>query len=84
LAFGGAANAFAKDNAASLYRSKCRVCHGPEGKGDTTPGKMVGAGDFHAPVVTKKSDAELFEIIKKGKGKMPPYDKKLTDDQIRP
>ena len=29
------------------------------------------------------SDAELFDITKKGKDKMPAYDKKLTDDQIK-
>ena len=29
------------------------------------------------------TDAELFEITKNGKNKMPGYDKKLTDDQIK-
>ena len=28
-------------------------------------------------------DADLFKITKEGKEKMPPYDKKLTDDQIK-
>ena len=31
----------------------------------------------------KQTDAELFDITKQGKGKMPSYDKKLTDDQIK-
>jgi mono/diheme cytochrome c family protein len=33
--------------------------------------------------VAKMSDEELFDITKKGKEKMPAYDKKLTDDQIK-
>ncbi|HEY6968686.1 MAG TPA: cytochrome c [Candidatus Angelobacter sp.] len=75
--------AYAQDDAAALYKSKCQVCHGPDGKGDTPAGQKVGAKDFHSPEVAKKSDAELIESIKKGKGKMPGYDGKLTDDQIK-
>jgi cytochrome c6 len=78
-----AAGAFAQDDAAALYKSKCQVCHGPDGKGDTAAGKKLGVKDFHAPEVAKMSDAELFDITKKGKEKMPSYDKKLTDDQIK-
>jgi len=70
-------------DAADLYKSKCQVCHGADGKGDTPAGKKLGAKDFHSPDVAKMSDAELFDITKKGKDKMPSYDKKLTDDQIK-
>ncbi|HEV3037391.1 MAG TPA: cytochrome c [Candidatus Angelobacter sp.] len=77
------ASAFAQDDAAALYKSKCQVCHGADGKGDTTAGKKIGVKDFHSPEVAKMSDAELFEVTKKGKEKMPAYDKKLTDDQIK-
>src|SRR6516164_7412371 len=76
------AGACAQD-AAALYKSKCQACHGPDGKGDTAAGKKVGVKDFHSPEVAKLSDDELFDITKKGKGKMPAYDKKLTDDQIK-
>jgi cytochrome c6 len=68
---------------AALYKSKCVACHGADGKGDTPAGKKLGARDFHSPEVAKLSDTELFEITKNGKDKMPPYDKKLTDDQIK-
>jgi len=75
---------YAQENAAALYKSKCQVCHGSDGKGDTPVGKKLGVKDFHSPEVAKMSDAELFEIIKKGKdNKMPSYDNKLTDDQIK-
>lgn len=74
---------FGQDDPAALYKSKCQVCHGADGKGDTLAGKKLGIKDFHSPEVAKMSDAELFEITKKGKDKMPSYDKKLTDDQIK-
>lgn len=83
LALGLATCAYAQDDAAATYKSKCQVCHGPDGKGDTAMGKKLGAKDFHSPEVAKMSDTELFEITKKGKDKMPAYDGKLTDDQIK-
>ena len=70
-------------NTEVLYKSKCSACHGPDGAGATTMGKKLGVKDFRAPEVSKQSDAELFDITKKGKNKMPPYDKKITDDQIK-
>ena len=69
--------------AADLYKTKCVSCHGADGKGDTAIGKKLGTRDFQAPEVTKESDDELFDITKKGKNKMPGYDGKLTDDQIK-
>ncbi len=70
------------DDAATLYKSKCQACHGPDGKGSAA-GQKIGVKDFHLPEVQKQTDAELFEITKQGKAKMPAYDKKLTDDQIK-
>lgn len=78
----GVAGACAED-AATLYKSKCQACHGPDGKGDTAAGKKLGVKDFHSPEIAKMSDEELIDITKKGKDKMPGYDKKLTDDQIK-
>jgi cytochrome c6 len=78
----GVVGACAQD-AAGLYKSKCQACHGADGKGDTAAGKKLGVKDFHSSEVAKMSDQELFDITKKGKEKMPSYDKKLTDDQIK-
>lgn len=75
--------ALAQNATADLYKSKCQVCHGADGKGDTPAGKKVEAKDFHSPEIAKASDAELFKIVKEGKGKMPKYEGKLTDDQIK-
>lgn len=83
LLLGLAASACAQDDAATLYKSKCQICHGASGKGDTPAGQKVGAKDLHSPEVAKLSDTELFDIVKKGKDKMPAYNGKLTDDQIK-
>jgi mono/diheme cytochrome c family protein len=71
------------DDAAALYKSKCQMCHGPDGKGDTAAGKKMGVKDINSPEVAKMKDAELIEITTNGKAKMPAYKGKLTDDQIK-
>ncbi|HEX4786754.1 MAG TPA: cytochrome c [Candidatus Sulfotelmatobacter sp.] len=65
-------------DAASTYKAKCAMCHGADGKG----GKM-GTRDFASPEVKAESDAQLTDIISKGKGKMPSYAGKLKDDDIK-
>jgi len=65
-------------DAAATYKAKCAMCHGPEGKG----GKM-GTRDFASAEVKAETDAQLTEIISKGKGKMPAYDGKLKDTEIK-
>jgi len=69
-------------DAEALYKSKCQVCHGADGKG-TAAGQKMGVRDFHSPEVAKETDAQMIEVTKKGKGKMPAFDGKLTDDQIK-
>ena len=83
FALSAAICAYAQDDAAALYKSKCQMCHGPDGTGETPVGKKLGTKDFHSPEVTKVPDAQLFDITKKGKDKMPGYDGKLTDEQIK-
>lgn len=65
-------------DAAATYKAKCAMCHGADGKG----GKM-GTRDFGSAEVKAETDAQLTEIITKGKGKMPAYGGKLTDDEIK-
>lgn len=68
----------AAQDAAATYKAKCAMCHGPDGKG----GKM-GTRDFASPEVKAESDAQLTDIISKGKGKMPAYAGKLKDTEIK-
>jgi len=76
-----ASPAFA-DDAAATYKSKCAMCHGPDGKGTATGTKM-GAHDFSSPEVKAESDAQLNDVITKGKAKMPAYGAKLKDTEIK-
>lgn len=66
-----------------LWKTKCQSCHGPDGTGNTPAGKKIGARDLRSPEVQKLTDAQLIEITTKGKNKMPAYDKKLTEQQIK-
>jgi mono/diheme cytochrome c family protein len=70
------------EDAASVYKAKCVMCHGADGKADTPAGKSTGARSFSSPEVQKESDAELTQITAKGKAKMPGYENKLTQPQI--
>jgi cytochrome c6 len=67
---------------AELYQSKCQMCHGADGSGNTPAGKAMKARPFNSPDVLKESDADLTAVIKKGKNKMPAFEGKLTDAQI--
>jgi len=77
LAAGGRAQ-----NSASLYKAKCVVCHGADGKG-TVMGRRLGVRDFASPEVQKETDQELIEITSKGKNKMPGYGKMLKESEIK-
>ncbi|HUC55631.1 MAG TPA: c-type cytochrome [Candidatus Cybelea sp.] len=76
------APAKADNTAEATYKAKCAACHGPDGKGATSVGKMMKAGDFASEDVQKMSDADLTAAITSGKGKMPAY-KTLTPDQVK-
>jgi mono/diheme cytochrome c family protein len=73
----------ADTGAENIYKAKCAACHGPDGSGDTAVGKKLGAHDFRSAEVQKMSDAELNEMLAKGKNKMPAYEKSLKPDEIK-
>src|SRR5215469_8575441 len=73
----GASKAVAQD-AAATYKAKCAMCHGADGKG----GKM-GTKDFASPEIKSQTDAQLTDGITKGKGKMPAYEGKLKETEIK-
>jgi len=72
-----ASSAVAQD-AAATYKAKCAMCHGPDGKG----GKM-GTRDFASAEVKAETDAQLTDIVTKGKDKMPAYGEKLKPEEIK-
>ncbi len=71
------------DSAASsaTFRTKCAMCHGPDGSGSEV-GKSMNVPDLRAPVVQKLPDAELAQVIANGKGGMPPFKNSLSEEQI--
>ena len=75
--------AFAQSGGADIYKSKCLMCHGATGLGDTGAGKALKAASFKDPTIVNASDADLIAAVKNGKGKMPANNGKLTDAQIK-
>ena len=73
---------YAADGAA-VYKAKCASCHGPDGKGETSIGKSMKLRSLASADVQKTPDAELTKVITDGKGKMPAYKGKLSDDEIK-
>ena len=69
-------------DAAGTYKSKCAMCHGPDGKGSPM-GQKMGVHDFTSADVQKMSDADLSGTITNGKGKMPAYKDKMTPDDVK-
>ena len=74
--------AFATNPDPATYKSKCAMCHGANGSGDTPMGKSQKIRDLRSDEVQKQTDVELTKVIAGGKGKMPPYGKQLSTAQI--
>lgn len=77
-----AAFADATADGAAIFKSKCAMCHGADGKGQTGMGKSMGLRDLGSADVQKQSDADLAKITAEGKGKMPAYKNKLSAEDI--
>ena len=70
-------------SAATDYASKCASCHGRDGRGKTTRGRLSHARNLtDAGWQSNVTDERLFNSISNGKGKMPSFKKKLSEDQI--
>lgn len=70
----------------AVYVQRCALCHGQTGKGDG-PGakglKPAPANHTDATYMSSKSDEELLNVIRNGKGAMPAWGKVLTEEQIQ-
>jgi cytochrome c oxidase cbb3-type subunit III len=72
-------------NAASgqkIFLEKCKKCHGEDGSGNTNFGKSLRAADLRSADVQKKTDADFYLQIDKGKKNMPPFGASLDKTQI--
>lgn len=85
LAAGGNASGPAPQTAAQdVYLDKCAICHGKDGAGNTAKGRKLKVKDVRSPEVQKLSEAEMIEIVAKGKGKdMDGFEKELGKDSVK-
>ena len=77
-----------RDRGRAVFRDRCTLCHGSEGRGDGRAARL------HTPrpadLVASRAPPEYLsliirrggEAIGRGKG-MPPWDEELTDEQTR-
>ena len=72
--------------AKKMYGFDCEMCHAANGNGKTDLAKDMSLtmADWTDPkVLSAQSDGDLFDIIRKGKGKMPPEDAaRAKDDDV--
>jgi mono/diheme cytochrome c family protein len=68
----------------ALFTKNCASCHGKAGLGDGVKARMLKdfPGDFSGAAFQDQSDGEHFYKTKLGKGEMPKYEGKLSDDDI--
>src|SRR5262249_14857987 len=70
-------------DAAATFKAKCASCHGADGSGNTPAGKSLKGPDLRSADVQKQSDDALYNIVAKGKSRMPGYEKSLGADQCK-
>jgi len=74
----------APPTAQDVYLDKCSVCHGQDGSGNTAKGRKLKVKNVRSPEVQKLSEAEMIDIVAKGKGKdMDGFGKELGDDMVK-
>jgi len=66
----------------ATFRTKCAVCHGPDGGGSEV-GKTMNVPDLRSQAILGLADAELAQVISNGKGGMPAFKNSLSADQIQ-
>ena|SRR5277367_6742654 len=73
------------EHAKKMWGYDCSVCHGAkgDGKGDIASSMKTPMKDYTNPAALAAiSDGELFYIIQKGKGEMPPEGDRAKPDDI--
>jgi len=74
------------DLGAQVYANRCVLCHGPLGKGDGSASAALNPkprNHTDGSYMNAQTDEQLLEVIRKGKGAMPAWEKVLSDEEIR-
>ena len=67
---------------AAIFKTKCVLCHGADGTGNTPLGKQLQAANLRSKDVQQKPDAELRKVVHDGQTNMPPFGDQLSDEEI--
>jgi cytochrome c6 len=70
-------------NGGETFKAKCVACHGADGTGNTPAGKAMKVRNLASAEVQGQTDAQLYEIIAKGKGKMKGFEATLGADKCK-
>ena len=73
--------ALALADGAALFKQNCAPCHGVDGSANTPAGKSLKAKDLRSAEVQKKTDEQLANQIRNGKGPMPAFNK-LKENEV--
>jgi mono/diheme cytochrome c family protein len=84
-ATGATAAAGSPEDIQNQYATKCASCHGPKGQGDGIAAKALNPkprnfGDLE--YMATRTDEQLSEVIRNGKGAMPKWGGILSDARI--
>jgi len=76
--------AFAEEPTAvtKMWQKKCKKCHG-DGDVATRIGIKMGAPESLNESTKGKTIDEILESLVAGKNKMPSFEKKMTEDELR-
>ncbi len=79
-----ALNDASKNTGKALYTKNCASCHGKAGLGDGVKARALKEfpGDFSKADYQSQSDGDHFYKTKFGRGEMPKYEGKLSDNDI--
>lgn len=68
----------------AMYNKYCAACHGKTGLGDGVKSRVLRefSGDLSSPVYQNETDGEQFYKTKFGRGEMPRYEGRCTDEEI--
>lgn len=66
----------------TIFKTKCILCHGPDGSGNTPLGKQLQAANLGSKEVQKLSNAEMHKIVHDGRANMPAFAEQLSDQEI--
>jgi mono/diheme cytochrome c family protein len=80
----GPAGAEAPPKRSAAWEASCTPCHGADGRSRTEEGTERRARDLtDAKWQATVSDDRLASSIRRGRGRMPPFGRKLTGAEIR-